>query len=336
MSGDPSVDDRASSEAADWFAKLNSRVITTDAIEGFAKWRRDPGNLAAYQTLERVWRGAEPLEADPDIKLAVQEAIARPGKAADAARRRATRARWTWGLSSLAVLAVAGAVLGPSLLNRVRGAVYETPVGVQSSFRVSDGTLVRLDTGSRIAVHITPARREVRLEHGQAYFTVVHDPSRPFQVVAGDTQVRDIGTTFDVRLDGRRARVTLVEGVVQVRNAAEPSARTWTLHPGQQLQIGSASPAALKPVDAVAATSWTSGQLTFRGVPLAEAVREVSRYSHAPLSLDDDQIAQIPMNGVFNTGDVPAFVSAVTTLFPLMATPRPDGGVALTAKSPPA
>lgn len=332
MSGDQPAEDRAATEAADWFARLKSRVVSTEALESFAEWRRSPENLAAYYRLDKLWRDTEALEADPAIQSAIQAAIDRPAKQAGAAARRRRRALLGWGLGGLAIVAAVAIVGGPLLMTRLQGTVYETPVGVQSTFRLSDGTIVRLDTGSRIAVRMGSKSRDVRLQRGQAFFNVVHDPSRPFLVTAGPSYVTDIGTAFDVRLDGQRARITLVEGLVKVEDASTPSHSTWTLRPGQQLSVGATKPPALKPVDAATATSWTSGRLVFQGTPLAEAVREVGRYSDTPLRLDDDQLAQTPVNGVFDTGDVAAFVAAATTLLPLRADHRPDGGIDLVAK----
>ncbi len=76
-------------------------------------------------------------------------------------------------------------------------------------FALADGSLVTLNTNSRVDVEITGNRRDVHLVHGEAYFDVVHDKTRPFTVYANRYVVRDIGTAFAVHL--------LEKGLVNVR-----------------------------------------------------------------------------------------------------------------------
>ncbi|HZZ33634.1 MAG TPA: iron dicitrate transport regulator FecR, partial [Phenylobacterium sp.] len=80
-------------------------------------------------------------------------------------------------------------------------------------------------------------------------------------------------------------------------------------------------------------TSWTTGRLRFRETPLATAVEEVNRYSRAKIVLDDARVQSVRVNGVFDTGDSRAFLSAVTALFDLEAVPD-RGGTILRARTP--
>uniref|UniRef100_UPI00286B06D0 DUF4880 domain-containing protein n=1 Tax=Phenylobacterium sp. TaxID=1871053 RepID=UPI00286B06D0 len=55
-------DHRADQEAADWFTRLNSRVVATSILEDFYAWRREPRNDEAYGRVEEVWRRTEALK----------------------------------------------------------------------------------------------------------------------------------------------------------------------------------------------------------------------------------------------------------------------------------
>jgi transmembrane sensor len=65
--------------------------------------------------------------------------------------------------------------------------------------------------------------------------------------------------------------------------------------------------------------------LTFRGVPLRDAVAEVNRYATRKVVLAvPDSVAAEPVSGVFDVGDTEAFTTALSTFFDLEVTPRED------------
>lgn len=328
--------DRAKEEAAAWFARLNTRSISAAALEEFRIWRQTPGNREAYAAIEALWRKGGTLKGDPDMDAAVSAAFARTRRANPWQRiLAALRSRPLTSFGAAVVAAVA-VFAGVQIIDA--RSVYSTGVGEQRLVRLEDGSRVRLDTQTRLKAHFSSGVRRVELDRGQAFFEVAHDAGRPFIVDAGQTDVRAIGTRFDVRRDDGRVRVTLVEGAVEVR-AAEPSNdaapdRSWTLKPGEQLTTGS-QPAVKTAVDVAAATSWTTGRITFHAVPLTAAIAEVNRYSKQKIELDAADVGAIPVTGVFDSGDTDAFVAAVSDLHGLRAIRQADGAIHLTAQPEP-
>lgn len=324
--------DRAKEEAAAWFARLNTRSISAAALEEFRIWRQTPGNREAYAAIEAIWRKGGALRGDHDIDEAVSVAFARTRKSSP--WRRVLAALTSRPLTSFGVATVAAvAVLAGAQFVEARS-TYSTGVGEQRLVRLEDGSRIRLDTQTRLKVRFSGSVRRIELDRGQAFFEVAHDAARPFIVDAGQTDVRAIGTRFDVRRDDGRVRVTLVEGVVEVR-AAEPSRdaaqdRRWTLKPGEQLTTGHA-PTVQRVVDVAAATSWTTGRITFHAVPLTAAIAEINRYSAQKIELDAADVGAIPVTGVFDSGDTDAFVAAVSDLHGLLATRQADGAIHLIA-----
>ena len=75
MSAQTSADDRARQEAADWFARLNTKTITTAELRAFRAWRAIRANSEAYADVEAVWKAAEHLRHDPDIGDMVRTAL---------------------------------------------------------------------------------------------------------------------------------------------------------------------------------------------------------------------------------------------------------------------
>ncbi len=313
-------------EAAEWFSRLNQRKVTTADIKNFSDWRRDPENARAFSRLEAMWDAAGTLASTPGMAALTEDAASRARQAPP--RRRTSPSGRLIPLGAAGAIAVALAVGSWSWWSTQRPDTYDTAIGEQRTVRLEDGSRIILDTDSQVAVRFSGSERLVTLTSGRAMFEVQGDASRPFLVKAGDTEVTAIGTRFDVRRAGAGAQIVLVEGQVAVRQKAS-SRSAWTLAPGQQVTTSVERPAVVA-VNVPAATSWTTGRLTFENTPIAVAVAEVNRYSPSPVELRDDRISTIRVSGVFDAGDVDAFVAALRDLYALEATRAPDGHLVLT------
>ena len=78
--------------------------------------------------------------------------------------------------------------------------VYETAVGEHSNVNLPDGSLLVLNTNSRVIVKYTEEHRLFLLERGELNIEVAHDKTRPLSVVAGNKVVQAVGTAFNVRI----------------------------------------------------------------------------------------------------------------------------------------
>jgi transmembrane sensor len=153
------------------------------------------------------------------------------------------------------------------------------------------------------------------LVRGEAFFEVAKDPTRPFVVTAGSRQVIAVGTAFNVRLQDRQLRVTLVEGRVRVIIAPAPDSPALPVTPVTPvtLEAGSALVATengverIEKLDVARATSWRSGTLVFDGERLADVVAEMNRYSHEKLVISNAVLADRKVSGVFEPAGGPSF-----------------------------
>lgn len=125
--------------------------------------------------------------------------------------------------------------------------------------------------------------RHMRLEGG-AWFAIRHDPERALDIAAGPVVIRDIGTSFDVQVDGALARVSVTEGQVSVASAALE--RPLTLQHGKGLLYDSAARRAeVQDVDPAAAGSWRSGELRYQRTPLSLVALDLNRFAGIHLSV---------------------------------------------------
>jgi len=95
------------------------------------------------------------------------------------------------------------------------------PYGSKSKVKLPDGTLVTLNSGSKLIypVFFTGEKREVFLE-GEAHFQVKTDSLHPFYVRTDDITIRVLGTVFNVKAypETNTIETTLIEGSLEIIN----------------------------------------------------------------------------------------------------------------------
>lgn len=311
-----------------------------DSAEAARRWvvRIDAGELSAAERQQlKDWLASDPAHArllDEHALIWAAAGQARfPDEAASPAPARPARSRrpWLWA-SAAGGLAAACLLLvlilrqpwTPAPPENQFAAQHATPVGQQQVLLLPDGSRTELNAASSLGVVYGEARRRVVLERGVGLFEVAKDKSRPFEVVAGHTVVRAVGTRFLVQRhrDGS-VEVTVYEGVVELRKAAkaegEPDAQPLRLGAGQvaldqlrQTQLSIASPAELE-----RKLAWQQGRIVFDNSSLGLALEEVNRYSPEPIELADSTLQDLRISGAFATRDVAVFLRSLEQGFGL-------------------
>jgi transmembrane sensor len=216
--------------------------------------------------------------------------------------------------------------------------VYETEFGGFQRVALADGSTAMLNTNSRIRARMSSGRREIVLDRGEALFTVAHDTRRPFDVTAGDTVVRAVGTAFSVRLrDQKEVDVIVTEGRVAIdppddsldSKLPQPVALPTmsTLAAGETVSVKAHRLKVRKIVDedVTRKLAWTQGRIWFDRVTLAEAIAEFNRYNRRQLVIDDPAIAELHIGGAFAATDLDSFVAALQTFGIRAVTTRNKG-----------
>jgi transmembrane sensor len=325
--------------AAHWLAVLSDENCTDAERRQFLVWLRASGQhvdeflrlgrLNAHFGRRELW----PDESIADLVAAAKASGERNVTTLDAPadvltpREERSPPRWALAAAAACVFVVAGLTAGRSQLGEWFTPEYVTAVGEQRSIILEDGSVVELNSQSRLRTRFKDNLRAVELTQGEAIFRVAKDPRRPFRVRTGATDIVAIGTAFNVRANDARTVVTVLEGRVRVnqRDAAEQSAaRTaralseFELAVGEQLIVAKAQPAirvSLRDTEKV--TSWTHRRLIFEDTPLAAAAAEFARYSSRTIRIEDANVGERKINGVFDATDpasLAEFLSADETL----------------------
>jgi transmembrane sensor len=205
--------------------------------------------------------------------------------------------------------------------------------GEQRSLALEDGSVMQVNTDSAVSYAFSATERRVELQRGEAFFDVKRDPSRPFIVKAGASEVQVVGTQFSVRRAADRTDVVVTEGRVNVVPNAGFLASLMPkveLTPGHRLRLARDNQLKVSAVDAAQATAWRTGSIAFDNTSLEEVVAEVNRYASTQVVVEDPRLKARVLSGRVRIGDLETFLSLLKVQFGIEAVER-NGTIALTA-----
>lgn len=229
----------------------------------------------------------------------------------------------TWAAAAGFVLAVAAtAVWWPEIRDDLR-ADHRTAAGERRTVELAEGSRIALNTGTALAVDVGGGGRVVRLFRGEAFFDVARDPARPFRVELPAGSVEVLGTRFNVRIEGRSATVSVLEGRVAARPSDGVAGRP--IGAGEQVVVTSAAATSPAAVDVEAAAAWRRGRLVFYRAPLAEVVAELGRYRDGHVVLLGRDLGGKRVTGAFDTARPDAALDIVAATLGITVTRLPFG-----------
>jgi len=347
MSAEPSESAarRAIERAAAAWVVREERGFTAAEQDAFSQWlAADPRHRTALADRRWAWREFDRItglhttvaaEPDPDL-LAPQSRFS---------RQRRPWLQWSaLGLAAAAAFAVLFWRENPAPFfqpARPPVATLSTALAAPCEQRtLDDGTVVELNRGARLTVLFTAELRRVRLERGEAHFTVAKNPSRPFVVEVAGVTARAIGTAFNIRLDSAAVEVLVTEGRVQLGHQAAAAAGVTApplLVARQRAVIPLDAPAApdiatLSEADLTTRLAWQPRLLDFTDVPLAVVVGEFNRRNPVQLKVASAALAALRLNASFRSDNVEGFVRLLESSFGVRAEWHSETEIALFAR----
>jgi len=320
----PDISDSLLEIAAGWVARTQDPESTEADFAQWEEWlKADPSHAAAYAAAEEVWT----LAARIDPPWPTHQELAEQARNESSAPQRAT-GRWRPRIRRMS-MAAAVALIGVSgwLVWVQRPTVLETMTGEQRSLLLADGSRVTLGAETRLIVEHSSNRRTLKLDQGEAYFEVAHDPKHPFVVRVGDHEAVAVGTAFDINAVDDRLMLTVTEGVVKLR-AVESEYLVLGVNPDvvSTLQLGVGERAAAdrngteilpkisQPEEAVA---WRSGRFDYRQEALQTVIQDVNRYTHRKIKISDPSIGQLRFTGTVFVDQLDGWLAALQGTFPI-------------------
>ena len=306
-----SVNQEIDGQAADWATKRNLGELTPEEESAFEAWlTADIRHFGAYGRAEAVLARLERIPGSAIREVRARQVALTPAWT----RRRVVLA------GSIAASVAAAVCIGAALLQSDLSGSFATGIGQVREVVLSDGSIVTLNTNSRISVKYTEEQREIHLVQGEALFDVAKNKKRPFIVLAGDMQVRAVGTSFTVSmLPQRPIQVLVKEGVVELNRIS--NGKTTPVRVSANTEA-----LALRDVPIVAAgvpkvkierdLAWKFGQIAFDNQTLQDAAQEFARYSDVRIVIDPT-VANRTVTGLFASNDPISFAKAAAAVLKL-------------------
>ena len=194
----------------------------------------------------------------------------------------------------------------PKLQDQASAILYNTlstPRGGQYQLTLPDGTKVWLNAASSITypTGFTGNTRTVQMT-GEVYIEIAKNAVQPFIVRTGGVDIQVMGTSFNVNAyeDEPSLQTTLVTGSVKVKFSGDGI----ILKPGQQAIVVSAGQQQkgqgikIQPADIEQTLAWKNGSFYLKHTPLAEALRQISRW------YDVDVVYEKGIPAIFLGGEI--------------------------------
>lgn len=286
-------------QAVTWFVALQEEDIEAAQQARFRQWlQQHESHAAAYAEAEKLWSSLD------SIKSANLPQLSRVRTTANRSIRH-----------SLATILLLAAASGWWFDFQAKTINYATSIGERQSVQLADGSVIELNAATELSVRLSWLRREIRLDKGQAMFTVVHERWRPFDVYSGALKIHDIGTRFDVSKNQQGSAVTVLDGSVELSTDHQSAQR---LTAGQRRRMDQFNRLqAIETADLEQAGAWLDGRLVFEHTPLSEVVAEIERHHPVDFQFADARLSKETISGNFAASDLQPFLRSLESILPI-------------------
>lgn len=190
---------------------------------------------------------------------------------------------------------------------------FETRRGEQITVELADGSALQLDGATALDVEIGGGHRLVELRRGEAYFDVAHDPAHPFEVRAGDSRTRVLGTAFTLSRGSRDVKLAVYRGAV--RFGRHDRQREGVVVPaGWRSRFSGGAVQSPTRFDA-AQQDWRQSWIDTDDMQLGELVDTLNRRRGPEIVPPPGSLAAIPLAGRFKLDDAQGLLTVMGDVY---------------------
>ncbi len=201
---------------------------------------------------------------------------------------------------NLGVVAYFGLNAGNKIPETVSQIVETTDWGKRKDFVLSDGTEIKLNSGSTISFpeKFIGNTREVTLI-GEAFFNVAKNPDKPFIIKSGDVCTTVLGTSFNINAYPKSddISVTVATGKVQI---GAKNSLVYLLPNEQGVFHKKLDSISKKDVDITGLLNWQKGILKFDDITLKEALVHLEKWYGVTFVISNEQRLECHISASFD------------------------------------
>lgn len=229
-----------------------------------------------------------------------------------------------WWMSAAAILICSISVIAYQLFN-TREMTISTVAMQQKQHKLPDGSVITMNGNTVIKYNESgfDKNRELTLIKGEAFFDVVHDPGKVFQIGMGDLRVTDIGTSFIIKRSDIETIVIVSSGKVAFEDIS--SNKRFILGPGEK----GVFVAKTKNITAAANPdtnfkAWVDKKFSFKNSPMREVVKELEEAYGSRVILKDDILKKRTLTATLNYQTIDSALLVIAASLQLEIEKQPD------------
>lgn len=319
--------------------RRRERASDAGAEQAFQAWlQASSAHRREYERLELVWEDMAALPRPDSAPTRTHDQTPmhthvpprgrpQPGAMPAPARRPAFQ-RWGGALAAMLLVAAAVYQYMPVSYESVANASTQT-----RNLDLPDGTRLHANVGTRVSVRYTLAERHIRVDGGEVYIDAAPD-RRPLIVAAGDAELRDIGTEFNVLLLPDVLQVGVRSGEVRLGAKGENAPPTQTLRAGDTVLLSRADARLLRrqQVPASEIGAWQGGVAVMHDATLQQLAGYLALYRDTPLRFADERARGLRLSGTLDLRQPDAVLDMLPGLLPVTVSRRSDGAAVISSR----
>lgn len=277
--------------------------------------QQNPQNQQEFENFKRIWDEVGELRPDQTVNTGESWQRFRELRKAKANQPRFVQLR-SWMTRAAAVLLICTVSYWIwDFQQRPTDHILVENVEQQSDIILPDGTKVWLNKHSQLSYpkEFSSAERRVMLS-GEAYFEVVRDTEKPFLINGDNTEVRVLGTSFNVHTTEAQTEVIVNSGKVAFYEQDNPEAQI-SLQAGDKGIYHSVDSRLVKTKNLDNNyLSWKTGQLILRNSTLEEALEAINRHYGVQVTLENPVMAQCRITTRFDDQPLQEVIEEINLL----------------------
>ena len=301
--------------AIDWTLKMRFNVPDEETRRAFEAWlQSDVRHEEAWQQMQDAHKGFDVLPGEH--VLSILEKVSQKRRSRGVSRRDAMKLAFLGGISLIAGWTWQHCLSSSSETETLTAG---TQAGGRRTLRLSEGTVVELNTDTALRVEFSSLQRCIHLLRGEVLIRTGKDVEstsrRSFWVKTAFGSLEALGTRFNVRLVSEGARITVLEGAVRMAAASGKgrvagTGETWVLTSQDVRQIADCS------LDAL---GWVDGIIVARKMLLADFLAELARYRPGEI-ICDPRVANLKVSGIYHVKDSDKALMILSQSLPVTST----------------
>lgn len=198
-----------------------------------------------------------------------------------------------------------------------------TNFGARMKFQLSDGTIVYLNSGSKILFPNQFAGKTRRVElSGEAFFDVTTNPDQPFVVHTNALDVKVFGTAFNLKAypDSKEISATLVHGKIDVESEISGVYRQLaSLKPSQRAvyNIDKKDISISEEHDLDKFIAWKDGKLVFSNDPIKELAEKLGIWYNVNVKIGNEGLGAHRFTATFTDEPIEQVLDLLSKSTPL-------------------